>query len=258
MSDNIILSPIISEMLMELRSIFLEFDIDFYLVGAVARDIHLSANEHLASARGTKDVDIAITINDEGQYNQVKAALVDTGLFEAHETEATQLMYKNSIEVDLLPFGKIEQPDRNVRLTNPTFILSMPGLTEIYPFVKNFKLEKGQVIKVCTMEGIILLKLIANNDRPQRTKDITDIEHIIQSYFELYDDDIYVVHHEILEFYETSDADYIQLVCARLIGRKMRSMLEGSPELLERVLTILSQRETGRWQAMLEGMKDEK
>lgn len=256
MSSNPILEPAIAEMLADLEAVFSKFDIDFYLVGAIARDIHLSANEQLASSRGTKDVDLAITISNEGQYNRVKAALVETGLFEAHESEAIKLMYKNRIEVDLLPFGDIEQPNRNVRLTDPTFVLNMPGFTEIYPFVKVFELENGQVIKVCTMEGIVLLKLIANNDRPQRTKDITDIEHIIQSYFELYDEDIYMVHYEILEMYEINDADYIQLVCARLIGRKMKVMLQGSPELEQRVVAILSKRETARWQAMLEGMLD--
>lgn len=256
MSNNIILAPIVSEMLMELQTVFSKFDIDFYLVGAVARDIHLSANEQLKSARGTKDIDLAITISDGGQYNQVKAALVDTGLFEAQETEAIKLIYKNSVEVDLIPFGDIEQPNRNVRLTDPTFVLSMPGFTEVYPFVKDFILESGQTIKVCTMEGIILLKLIANNDRPQRTKDITDIEHIIQIYFDLYDDDIYMVHYDILELYDTSEADYIQLVCARLIGRKMSTMLKGSPELSQRVITILSKRETAKWKGMLEGMQD--
>jgi len=107
------------------------------------------------------------------------------------------------------------------------------------------------------MEGIVLLKLIAHNDRPQRTKDITDIEHIIKSYFELYDDDIYMKHFEILELYDTNDTDYIQLVCARLIGRKIKIMLSDSPELTKRVTTILYKRETARWQAMLHGMKDE-
>ncbi|MET3112687.1 putative nucleotidyltransferase [Pedobacter sp. CG_S7] len=150
MSNNLILAPAIAEMLLDLQVVFSKFDIDFYLVGAIARDIHLSANEQLASARGTKDVDLAITISDEGQYNQVKAALVETGLFDVHETEAIKLMYKNSIEVDLLPFGDIEQPNRNVRLTDPTFVLNMPGFTEIYPFVKDFELGNGQIIKVCS------------------------------------------------------------------------------------------------------------
>ena len=143
MSDNPILAPLVAEMLKELQAIFAKFNIDFYLVGAVARDINLSGNEELFSKRGTNDIDLAVTISDEGQYNQVKAALVATGLFESHETEAIKLIYKNGLEVDLLPFGEIEGENRNVKLTDPTFILNMPGF-------KDFELGDGQIVKVCT------------------------------------------------------------------------------------------------------------
>jgi len=51
----IILAPAIAEMLADLDVVFSKFGIDFYLVGAVARDINLSANKELTSTRGTKD-----------------------------------------------------------------------------------------------------------------------------------------------------------------------------------------------------------
>lgn len=53
MLNKYILEPIISEMLTVLQEVFSKFEIDFYLVGAVARDINLSANEELASTRRT-------------------------------------------------------------------------------------------------------------------------------------------------------------------------------------------------------------
>jgi len=99
MSSNLFLAPVITELLADLEAVFSIFGIDFYLVGAVARDINLSANEELTSNRGTKDVDLAVTISNEGQYNKVKAALVETGLFEAHKTEAIKLMYKNALRL---------------------------------------------------------------------------------------------------------------------------------------------------------------
>jgi len=243
-------------MLAVLQEVFAKFGIDFYLVGAVARDINLSANEELASTRRTNDVDLAITINDQGQYNQIKSELVSTGLFEPHKSEAIKLFYKGAIEVDLLPFGEIEEPNRNVRLTDPTFVLNMPGFAEIYPFVRDVELPDGKRIKVCSMEGIILLKLIANDDRPQRTKDISDIEHIIQSYFDLYDGDVYENDFDVMDMYNTNERDYKQLVCARVIGRKMRLMLAGSPELLQRIASILVKRPTPRWLAMLDGLNE--
>ena len=257
MSDNHIILPLVSEMLREMATVFRKFDIDFYLVGAIARDIHLSANDDLYSPRRTNDVDLAITITNEAQYNEVMTALIGTGLFGPADHEPIKLIYKKGLEVDLLPFGAIEASNRNVTLTNPTFVLNMPGFTEIYPFVSEHQITEGQTVKVCTMEGIVLLKLIANNDRPQRTKDVADIDHIIQSYFQLNDDDIYMNHFDIMEFYETAENDYIQLVCSRLIGRKMAILLKESPALKLRVAGILAKKETPRWQAMLTGLEEE-
>lgn len=256
MSSNPILTPLISEMLSEVTTVCSKFGIDFYLVGAIARDIQLSSNEDLLSTRRTKDVDLAITISDQGQYNEVKTSLIATGVFEGHKSEAIKLIYKKGIEVDLLPFGAIEQSDRNVHLTDPTFVLNMPGFTEIYPFVQDFNVGNGQIIKVCTIEGIILLKLIANDDRPERTKDIKDIEHLIECYFDLNNEDIYTSYYTLLELYDTNNTDYIQLVCSRVIGTKIAQILLQSPELAKRVKKILAKRETARWQAMLKGMED--
>jgi predicted nucleotidyltransferase len=49
-------------------------------------------------------------IADEGQFYTIKDALLQTGAFTAHETEAIKLCYKHAIEIDLMPFGDIEIP----------------------------------------------------------------------------------------------------------------------------------------------------
>lgn len=241
-----------------MESVFTAFDIDYYVVGAVARDIHLSADLGAAAIRKTNDVDLAIMVNDEGQFKQLKTALIETGNFTAHATETIKLFYHKSIEVDLLPFGKIEEPNRNVKLTDPTFVLNMPGFLEIYPFVNDIQVTDEMNIKVCTMEGIILLKLISNNDRPQRTKDITDIEHIIKVYFDLYSGDIYEEHFDTMDMYDTAQGDYLQLVSSRIIGRKIQTLLAESVKLRDRIKLILEKRPTTWWQAMLKGLNDDK
>jgi predicted nucleotidyltransferase len=243
-------------MLKNMENVFRDFGIDYYLVGAVARDIHLSADIEAEAIRKTEDIDIAITINDAGQYNELKKALISTGDFTADPTEAIKLYYKDAIEVDLLPFGAIESINRTVNLIDPTFILNMPGFREIYPFVNDIEVENNFTVKVCTMEGIILLKLLANNDRPQRTKDISDIEHIINVYFDLYSGNIYDEHFDIMDSYNSDQSDYLQLVCSRVIGRKIKQLLIGSDQLSKRIEEILAKRPTAWWQAMLDGMKD--
>ncbi|MBL4678105.1 MAG: nucleotidyl transferase AbiEii/AbiGii toxin family protein [Mucilaginibacter sp.] len=206
--------------------------------------------------RKTNDVDLAILVQNEDQFKALKKALEKTGHFSQHPKENIKLIYKEAIELDLLPFGDIEQEDRNVSLSDPLFILNMPGFKEIHPSVEDIAVSEDHSVKVCTMEGIILLKLIANDDRPQRTKDISDIEHIISVYFELYDGSIYDEHFDTMDMYDTNEKDYLQLVCARVIGRKIKALLSGSDNLMERVKGILAKRPTAWWNAMLQGMKD--
>jgi predicted nucleotidyltransferase len=105
MTDNIINSAVL-EALAALQPVLKQFNIDFYLVGAVARDIRLSSNPAWTPKRKTNDVDIAVMIADEGQFYDIKNALIQTGHFSAHETEAVKLFYKQAIEIDLMPFGE--------------------------------------------------------------------------------------------------------------------------------------------------------
>src|SRR6185312_8610549 len=100
-----LIQPAIIEMLKEIEPVLQKFDIDFYVVGAIARDIQLG--EYIAT-RKTNDVDIAIRVGDEKQFAELKRALVETGNFTPHETEAIKLFHKGGIELDLLPFGDIE------------------------------------------------------------------------------------------------------------------------------------------------------
>lgn len=58
------LHPSIAEMLKAMEPVFAALEIDYYVVGAVARDIHLSADLNSAALRKTNDVDLAILVNN--------------------------------------------------------------------------------------------------------------------------------------------------------------------------------------------------
>jgi predicted nucleotidyltransferase len=248
---NPALHPSTIAMLKDLEQVLSAFDIDCYLVGAIARDYWLSADEDSVSKRKTDDVDIAVMINDAGQYAQVRQALFDTGKFTPHPNEAITVFYEQAIEIDLLPFGGIEGDDRIITFTEPSlFVIHMPGFAEIYPYALNIGLSDE-------LEGIILLKLISNDDRPQRTHDIEDIEHILKVYFDLFSDVVYNEHFDTMSLYDTKERAYIPLVCARVVGRKIKEILAGAPALKARMITILQKRPTALWVAMLDGLTDE-
>ncbi|RFM29793.1 nucleotidyl transferase AbiEii/AbiGii toxin family protein [Deminuibacter soli] len=245
------------EMLAALEEVLRKLEIDFYLVGALARDIALSANPNLAPQRKTNDVDVAILLASEQQFYQAKQALLETGHFTAHETESIKLFYKHAVELDLLPFGGIENEYRETQLEQPRlFVIDVPGFKEVFPEAKNYSIGENTLM-VCPLEGLVLLKLIANDDKPGRTKDITDIVHIISVYFELKDMEIYEEYIDVMEFYSTDDTDYLLLVSARVIGRRMGDMLSNSEQLRERILSILDRKTTGLyWPEMAAGIRD--
>ncbi len=66
------LHPLTIEMLKEAEAIFTASGIEFYIVGAVARDIHLSANTGYISKRMTNDIDFAILVGDESEFYTIK------------------------------------------------------------------------------------------------------------------------------------------------------------------------------------------
>jgi predicted nucleotidyltransferase len=130
-----LLNPLVAEMLKTMETVFRAFEVDYYLVGAIARDIRLSTQEGFAAKRKTNDVDIAILLDNEKQFYDIKEAFVATNLFEESSYKAIKLIYKDAIEVDLLPFGEIENEGRQLLLSRHTLlVMDMNGFKEVYPF----------------------------------------------------------------------------------------------------------------------------
>ena len=173
--------PQLSEMLSALERGLNKFDIDFYLVGAVARDLWMSAINDIPPSRITGDIDFAIFINDKGTYDNLKKYLIEVEGFSPYKSNAFVLVWKGFIQVDLLPFGEIKDKNDAVSIEDSGLTsLNMPGFKEIYddglPMVE---LEEIHKFKFCTLPGIVILKLMAWQDRPEiRRDDIKDITSV--------------------------------------------------------------------------------
>ncbi len=250
------LHPLAIEMLKVAEAIFTDLGIEFYIVGAVARDILLSARPEYTSKRMTNDIDFAIMVGNEEEFYIIKERLLATGLFNADKTEAIKLFYKERLEIDLMPFGGIENKEREIELKKPKlFKMDMPGFLELIPYLQTITIEDLS-FKVVSMEGIVLLKLFAWGDRPVRTKDISDIEHIIEAYFDLHSDEIYDNYYDVMGLFDTVNPFYLKLVAARVIGRKMHDIIKEDVSLLERIKDVLRKRPTEEWQELLNGIED--
>lgn len=253
-NDNIV-NPLLKEILGHINVAALPLGIDFYVAGAVARDYHLSKMPDYIPSRRTEDIDVAVMVANEEEFIQLKKALINTALFKEHK-EPIKLIYKDGIELDLLPFGEIEESGIT-RLTKPkTFTLDMPGFSLLNEFTEIVQWDEELQAKICAIEGIVLLKLIAYNDKPHRTKDLVDIQQIIKHYFDITSDEIYENHFDLMELYDTNDRDYMPKVCAHVIGRKLKVMLGTDEKLNERIQGILSNPEQSFWENILIGLSE--
>lgn len=96
--------------------------------------------------------------------------------------------------------------------------------------------DEGLTFKIASLASIILLKLIAFDDRPEkRTQDIKDIALIIWHYFHIESELIYEQHNDLFanEEFELMD------IAAFVIGRELKTILADNQPLKNRILGIL-------------------
>jgi predicted nucleotidyltransferase len=219
-----------------LEACFSEAGIDFYLIGAVARDIWLTGLHDIKSKRITKDVDWAVLVPTPEVYQELKQKLVDSGDFTPSRENNYVLIYKDGTSIDLLPFGEVETEGR-VTVEGPGMTsIRVDGFQEVYESGTQWvTLEEMQPFKVCTLPGIVILKLVAFDDRPEhRQKDIVDITYILENYFSISNGEIFDKHYDLL------DENFIEERAAvRLLGRQMQPILMRSTALKERIIRIL-------------------
>ena len=236
--------PEITDMLSALQRGLEKFDIDFYLVGAVARDVWMQGINKIAPRRTTGDIDFAVLINDKGTYEALKEYLTIAEGFQPYKGNSFVLIWKDKTEVDLLPFGTIEDEDGRV-MTNGLGLtnINLPGFAEVYeqglPVINLFPDAEENIthsFKFCTLPGIVLLKMIAWHDRPEKRRDdIKDISDILNHFFAMYDNQIWENHHDL---FGDNDSD-LKHIAARVMGREMNKIARRNPTLFDRIERIL-------------------
>lgn len=220
----------------DLEEAFAALEIDFYLIGALARDTWYSElNIH---SRATKDVDFAIMIGSQKDYDAVKNYLAENKNFIAIKNNSFVMKSPAGIEVDILPFGGIEI-DQEVQLTGTGLTsIKVNGFLEVYQSgTEEMKLATGHTFKVATLPAIVLLKLIAYDDRPEmRFKDARDIVNIVDHYFDLQAELIYEHHSDIFDGEEMNEDE----ISAMVIGREMQKIAIENEQLFQRLTKIMS------------------
>jgi len=229
--------PQLSQMLSALERGLAKFDIDFFLIGAVARDVWMTAINGIPPSRVTGDIDFAIFIDDKEKYDILKQYLIDTEGFHSSRENAFVLVWNNFAFVDLLPFGAIESDEAKVSVDGIGLTsVNVPGFKEVYDYgMPTAELEGIHSFKFCTLPGIVILKLIAYEDRPEiRRDDIIDISKILKHFFSMYSEEIYENHNELF-----GGVRKLPEIAAIVMGREMSKIASLNPALYDRLEALL-------------------
>jgi predicted nucleotidyltransferase len=230
----------LSIMLDALERGFEKFGIDFYLIGAVSRDVWMAGINKIKPRRTTGDIDFAVYVNNKGVYEALKEYLITQEGFSSYQQNAFVLIYKDGTEVDLLPFGAIEDEDRRVTVQGTGYTsVHVDGFHEVYENSLPEVEIGNHKFKFCSLPGIVLLKMIAWEDRPEaRSGDIVDISDVFNHYFDMHSDEIYEKHSDIFTAEDAENATLTELA-ARVMGREIKSIAQRNEKLLARIANIL-------------------
>ena len=214
-----------------------EVDFDFYVMGALARDMLFSNGQ--INTRATADVDIAVFINtkDDDRYQLLRNKLIDKYGFTGTKDNSFALISPDGTTIDLLPFGEIEVEDGLSFMGEGISNIKVNGFKEVHQKgLQEVVSEEIGTFKVAKLSSIILLKIIAFDDRPEmRANDPGDVASIIVNYFDLNAENIYENHNDLFE----GDEVELEIIAAKVIGREMKMVLNEKDMLYKRVSSII-------------------
>lgn len=225
------------EMFSALEQCFKLYGIDFYIVGAIAKNIWMDKIHKVTLSRATKDFDMAILVPNKEVFENLKQHIIKEYPFVVSQSNAFSLIWKEKYVVDLLPFGDIENEEAKVIINGSGFTsINVPGFYEIYlNDLQSIQLENTTVFKITSLIGIVILKLFAWNDRPEsRGKDITDIGDVLHHYFEMHDTFIYEQYAHLFNEY-----DDLRQLAAVVIGKEIKRVLRDNILLTQKIISII-------------------
>jgi len=217
--------PVIVDLLGEINAVAEDLEIPFFLVGAMARDLVLWHGFEIAPGRATRDFDLGVRVVSWDQFAAMKAALIASGNFVDRGTKC-RMVFRGTTPIDVLPFGPIDG-SRQVTEWPPGDgeQLNMTGFEEAYESALEVRIraEPELVLRVASPCGLVLLKLIAWNDRKPVNKDAIDLGLLIRSYLQIGNDKrrndkrLFEEHADLLD---VNDFDF-ELAGAHLLGRDL-------------------------------------
>lgn len=223
-----------------LRAVCLDLEVDFYIIGAFARDLYFQHLHGVGVPRTTRDVDVAVAVDAWDSYEAVRNLLMTDYNFTDEEPKQ-RVRSPEGIQVDLVPFGGIADSSGQIRFPpDDRPKMTVLGLEEARRTTVSVTFDDGVPVEVVSLPALGLLKLVAWDERPrERSHDAQDLCFILRWYYSVRIDAIVDKHFDLFDVDDFSEA----LTSAQAYGRELSSLLMESDALRAYVINILD-RET--------------
>lgn len=191
------LSPDLLMLIRALDQAAKQLHIPYFVIGATARDILIEHVHGLETTRATRDIDFAVAVSSWEAFSQLKEHLIGTGEFQAGE-QSHRLTFgqgNGAYPLDLVPFDGVEHEGEIAWPPTGDFVMNVTGYREAHDSALDVEIEPGFTVRVVSLPAMVILKILAWNDRPDRDKHAADVLLILRNYHQtgqldrLYDDD---------------------------------------------------------------------
>ncbi|HLG02483.1 MAG TPA: nucleotidyltransferase, partial [Bacteroidia bacterium] len=144
------------EILNALGKIFASRRIEFFIIGATARDILM---EHLHKAgirKATLDIDLAVYVPNWNAYDSLIEEILSTENF-SQGNIPHRIVYKENYEVDIIPFGDLERDGAIHWPPDETKAMTVLGFVETYHNAIDLTIEEtNESFKVVSIPGLMI------------------------------------------------------------------------------------------------------
>ena len=162
--------------------------IPLYVVGATARDIAMKLLNVSESKRRTKDLDVAIAIDDWKNFDDICRILAGNYFKRIGMTQKFIYSGENGnidYEVDIVPFGGVAVDEKICWPPEGNPVMSVKCFQDVMKEAVTVVVDDTFEIKMAPLCGQFLIKLDSWNDRNMSTdKDAEDMLFILRNYFD--------------------------------------------------------------------------
>ena len=149
---------------------------EFVIIGAIAYQIHFPAE-----SRHTGDIDFAVALDLDGFAELERRLLADGWVRFANREHRWRSA--NGTILDLIPAGPKLRKAKQITWPISQFTMSLVGFDHVFATAQPVELAPDLELKVISSTALMLLKIVAFMDDPQRrVKDLDDMRGILVRY----------------------------------------------------------------------------